>query len=131
MDIFVKTTAGILVALVVSIILVKQNKDISIILVIGVCCMVAAASLTFYKPVVDFFQKLINLGNLDSEAVGIVMKAVGIAILGEITGNICADAGNGSLGKMLQFLTTAVILWLSLPLFTSLIELIEKVLDWI
>jgi hypothetical protein len=41
---------------------------------------------------------------------------------------VCADAGNASLGKVLQILASAVILWLSLPVFTALIELIQKIL---
>ena len=124
-----KITAGVFVAIITGIILAKQNKDISVVLVIVVCCMVATTSITFYQPIFDFFQTLITLGNLDSESVKIVMKAVGIALLGEITGNLCSDAGNSSLGKTYQILTTVVILWISLPLFTSLIEIIEKVLD--
>ena len=40
----------------------------------------------------------------------------------------CTDAGNGALGKALQLLTGAVILWLSIPLIQALIELLSEML---
>ena len=67
-------------------------------------------------------------GNLEPELLHSVLKAVGIGLLAELTGQICADSGNASLGKSLQILATAVILWLMLPLFTQLIDLLEEIL---
>ena len=58
----------------------------------------------------------------------IVMRSVGIGLLSEITLHICTDSGNTALGKTLQILGNAIILWLSLPIFTKIIELIEEIL---
>lgn len=128
MDIFVKCAAGVLVAAVLIITLAKQGKDISILLVMAVCCMVLGAAVTFLQPVVDFIKQLQSIGQLDSEMITILLKAVGIGLLAEITCLICADSGNASLGKALQLLATATILWLSLPLLNELIELIDNIL---
>lgn len=128
MDIFVKCAAGILVAVVLIITLAKQGKDISLLLVMAVCCMVLGAAVTFLQPVVDFIKQLQSIGQLDSEMITILLKAVGIGLLAEITSLICADSGNASLGKALQLLATATILWLSLPLLNELIELIDNIL---
>jgi stage III sporulation protein AD len=128
MDIFVKCAAGVLVTVVLIITLAKQGKDISILLVVAVCCMVLGAAVTFLQPVVDFIKQLQSIGQLDSEMITILLKAVGIGLLAEITSLICADSGNASLGKALQLLATATILWLSLPLLNELIELIDNIL---
>lgn len=128
MDIFVKCAAGVLVAAVLIITIAKQGKDISILLVMAVCCMVLGAAVTFLQPVVDFIKQLQSIGQLDSEMITILLKAVGIGLLAEITSLICADSGNASLGKALQLLATATILWLSLPLLNELIELIDNIL---
>lgn len=128
MDIFVKCAAGILVSVVLIITLAKQGKDISLLLVIAVCCMVLGAAVTFLQPVVDFIKHLQSIGQLDPEMTTILLKAVGIGLLAEITSLICADSGNASLGKALQLLATATILWLSLPLLNELIELIDNIL---
>jgi stage III sporulation protein AD len=128
MDTFVKCAAGILVAVVFIITLSKQEKNISLLLVIAVCCMVLGAAVTFLQPVLDFIKHLQSIGQLDSEMIIILLKSVGIGLLAEITSLICADSGNASLGKSLQLLATATILWLSLPLLNELIELIDSIL---
>lgn len=128
MDIFIKAAAGILIAVVLILTLSKQGKDISLLLTIAVCSMVVSAAITYLQPVVDFLKRLQSIGQLDSETLTILMKAVGIGLLAEIIGLICTDAGNASLGKALQMLATAAILWMSIPLLNELIELIDKIL---
>lgn len=128
MDIFVKSTAGVLITIVLILALSKQGKDISLLLTIAVCCMLVSTAIIYLKPVTDFLDRLQSIGQLDSETLTILMKAVGIGLLAEITGLICTDAGNASLGKALQILATATILWMSIPLLNELIELIDKIL---
>ena len=128
MDIFMKAAAGVLIALVLSLVLSRQGKDISVLLVLLVCCIVLTAAVTSLKPVVDFVQKLGTMGKLDGGLLKTLLKAVGIGLLAEIAGLICADAGNSAMGKSLQILASAVILGLSVPIFTQLLELIETIL---
>ena len=128
MDIFLKAAAGILIAVVLGLALAKQGKDISILLVIAVCCMVLIAAVSYLQPVIEFFDKLEDLGNLNSGMLSILLKAVGIGLLTEITALICTDAGNAAMGKALQILSAAVILCISVPMFTELIELVENIL---
>lgn len=129
MDTILKAIAGVLIALVVCVILAKQNKDFTILVTISVCCMLAVVAIGYLTPVIEFFSRLESLGGLNPDLMSVILKAVGIALLGEITCNICADTGNGALGKTLQILASAVILWMSLPLFTRLIELVENLLE--
>lgn len=128
MDVFVKSVAGILITVLATLILSKKEKDFSILLVICVCCMIAAVSLGYLKEIIQFIRVLQQKGNLDSDLIGVLLKSVGIGILTEITCMICTDSGNSALGKVIQFLSSSVILWLSIPLFTQLLELIESVL---
>ena len=128
MDVFIKAAGGVLIALVLYLILAKQGKDFSLLLSVAVCCMVAGAAMTYLEPVIVFFKKLQALGQIDTEMLTIILRAVGIGLLSEITCLICTDAGNAALGKTLQLLASAVILWMSVPLFNSLITLVEEVL---
>ncbi len=129
MNDFVKAAAIALITVILGLVLAKQNKDISILLTMAVCAVVVILAMGYLHPVIDFLRKLKLLGELDSELFSVLLKAVGIGLLSEITGLICADAGSGALGKTLQLLSTAVIIWISLPLFNSLLDLIEKILE--
>ena len=128
MDIFLKIIAGILITVILYQVLAKNAKDTATLLSLIVCCMIASVAVGFLTPVIEFLQRLQNIGNLDADLVQIILRSVGIALLSQIVTQICADAGNGALGKALQILSATIILWIALPLFTILIDLIEDIL---
>ena len=128
MDTFCKAAAAVLLAVVLVPAVAKTEKDISVLLTMAVCCLVAAAALSYLEPVLDLLWELKALGDLSGEMLEILMKAVGIGLVAEIAGMICADAGNGSLGKTLQILASAAILYLSIPLFQAFLTLVQEIL---
>lgn len=113
---------------VLGLVLGQSKADISLLLTICVCSMAVLGALTYLKPVIDFARRLIQLGQLSGELLDVLLKAVGIGLLSQIAGLICADAGNQSLGKALQMITTALMLCISLPLLEQILSLLEKVL---
>ncbi len=128
MDIFLKTAGGILIALILWICLNKYNKENGAMLSMAVCAMVITAGIAFLEPVVSFLKKLQIIGNMDEDLLAVVFKTVGIGLIGEISMLICKDAGNESMGKALQILSTIVVLWMSLPVFEKLLSLLDKML---
>lgn len=131
MDGIMKAAAGAMITAMLGIILQRQGKEYAIVLVLAVSAMGACLALTYIKPVITFLEQLSDLANLDEEILRILLKAVGVGLIGEISGAICSDCGNASLGKMLQLLSAAVILWLSLPILQQVIDLIGDVLEGI
>ena len=129
MDTFLKATAAVLVTAVLGLVITKQSKDIATVLVIFVCCVIIGAAVLYLQPVVDFLNRLQILGQLDSQLLTILLKSTGIGLLTEITVLVCTDAGNSSLGKSLQIMACAVILWLSVPLMNELITLVESIMS--
>lgn len=128
MELFWKGIGGVLIAVILGLALGKNGKETGLLLTLGVCCMVAVGALSYLSPVINFVRQLQSLGQLDSQMLGILLKAVGIGLIGEIASLICIDAGNAALGKTLQLLTSSVILWLSLPLMSQLLELLQEIL---
>jgi len=128
MSIFLKAAAGVIIAVLLCIALSKSGKDISLLLSLIVCCMVIGVALSYLESVFGFFERLQSIGDLDRDKMEIVLKATGIGMLSEITNLICIDAGYSTLGKSIKVLSTAVILWLALPLLESLLDLLETIL---
>lgn len=124
-----KAGAAVLVTAALYLVLSKRDRDISMLLTVVVCCMVLGAALTYLEPVFTLFRRLQDLSSMDPEVFGILLKSVGIGLLGEIVALICTDIGNAALGKSLQILATAVIMWLSIPLLTSLLDLVGNILS--
>ena len=128
MDIFLKTSALALVVSVLHQMVSGRNKEFGTLLLALGCCLVLLTAMSYIEPVFAFIGKLQAVGNLNTEMLEILLKSVGIGILSEIAVLVCCDMGNASMGKTLQILSMAVILWLSLPLFSSLLDLIGKIL---
>ena len=128
MDIMVKAAACVLLAMVLYWMLAKQDKDVSVLLSTAVCAMIAGAAVQEFEPVLSFLKRLGDSAQLDIQLLQVLFKAVAIGLIGEITGLICSDAGNSALAKTLQLLSSIVVLMLSLPLFETLLELVEGLL---
>lgn len=128
MDIFLKAAACVLLAVIFILVLSKQGKDLGVLLIISVCCMVICAAVNFLQPMKELLTNLQTVGQLKSDTLTIILKAVGIGLITEVTCLICSDAGNAALGKTLEFLSSAVILWLSIPLLNELLELLDNIL---
>lgn len=128
MDIYLKVTAGVLMTAILCLVLGKQSADLSMLLTMAVCCMVMAAALSYFSPVLEFARRLIEIGNLDHGLLDVLLKTVGIGLVSQIAGMVCADAGKQSLSKTLQILTTAVILCIAVPVLEQMLSLIEAVL---
>lgn len=128
MDQFLQATAAVLLAVILFLVLNPHSKELGLLLTVAVCCMVIAAAGQFIQPVIGFLEKLQQVGNLDSGYLGILLKVVGVSFVSEVAALVCADAGNATLGKVLQLLAACVILWLSIPLLGSLVDLIQDIL---
>ena len=128
MDIYYKVTAGILIAVILGLVLSKYSADISLLLVMCVCCMVIAGAVKYLQPVLEFMERLLNIGRISTDSFGILLKVTGIGMVSQIAEMICADAGNRSLAKALQIMTAAVILCISIPILDQMLVLIENIL---
>lgn len=128
MDNFIKIIGCVLIASILYLILSKRDKDISVLLTLAVCSTVVCTAGIYLKPLLNFFEGLCTTANLNPEIFKILFQAVGIGILSEITALICTDIGNAAMGKTVQILSTVMILYLSLPLFQRLMDLINGIL---
>ena len=127
MEPFWKAATLALIAGVLSLTLKNQDKEYAVLLCIAACLMVTAITVTYLNPVFAFLKELETLGDLRGDMLAILIKALGVGLASEIASMICTDAGNASLTKAIQLLGGAVILYLSVPMFSALMDLIQKI----
>ena len=128
MDIFLKVSAGILITAILCFVLSGQSKDIALLLSLFVCAISLVTALNYLKPVLEFTGTLIRIGNLSYEYLGILLKIVGIGVISQISVLVCQDAKNQSLAKVLEIVTTMVILCICVPLLEEIMTLIEAIM---
>ena len=128
MELFWKAIAVSLLTAILGVVMGKQSKDISLLLSIAGCVLIAGLTAVYLSPVVGFMKELESLGNLRGDMLGILLKAVGIGLISEIASVVSGDSGNAGLGKMIQLIGSVVILWLSIPVFRVLMDLVQTIL---
>ena len=129
MNEYLRWTSVVLVGVILALVVGRQSKDMSLLLTLAVCVLVCLGAMEFLVPVTELLRELRRLGNLDSQAVSIALKCAGIGLLSELIALLCADAGQNAMGRAMEMLSAAAILWLSLPLIWELLKLIEGVLS--
>ena len=126
MALYWRAAAAVLIVLVLG--QAIGQKDLSLVLSMLAAVMVGLLLLRYLEPVLDFLRELQQLGDFQGNMLEILLKVLGIGIISEITQMVCKDSGNSSLSQAMQLLGTAVILWLSLPIFKTLLDIIQKIL---
>lgn len=127
MEVFWKAAALAVLTMILCAALDKSSKDISAVLSIAACCAVIMAALHYLTDVMGFLWELGSSTDYPNPFLNILLKISGAALTTEVTGLICADAGNSSLGKAVQILGSAAILFLSLPVFEALMTVIQEI----
>ena len=125
---YLKTIAGVLIAIILYLILHKQGKEQAVLLSIATCCLIVTVAMGYLSPILSFFKKLQQAGSIDETLFQALLKAVCAGLIGEIVMLLCSDAGNSALGKSVQILTVGVMIWIALPILYELLSLIETIL---
>lgn len=128
MELFWKTVGAVLICAILVLVLERQNRDFSLMITVAASAMICIGAAKLFDPVLSFLGQLETLAGLSSDMLLTLIKVFGIGMTGEIAASVCKDAGNASLGKGLQFLTNAAILYLSVPIFSALTDLFVGVL---
>lgn len=129
MEVIYQVIGVVLLTVIVSMTLNAQSKSFACMLVMLVCVMILATAAHFLSPVMDFLQTLAELTGLGGDILSVLFKTLGITVISEIAVLICNDAGQSSLGKALQMATNAAIVWLSLPVFQALLDLLRQIME--
>lgn len=126
MALFWQTLGGVLIALILWSLLSSRSREGAVLLSLAVCTMVLLAAVNFLKPVVELIHTLADSAQLDTQLLQTLLKAVGIGLIAELAGLLCADSGNGTLGRAIEMVAAAAVLWLCIPLITRLLELVQQ-----
>ena len=113
---------GIL-AVVFATVLKKYAPDLSILLSMGATVVIGILFLRLFQPVLAFLEELRELTGLEPALLEPVLKCLGISLLSQICINVCTDAGQNAIGKMIQISACILCLYISLPLFRGVLSL--------
>lgn len=120
---------GIGITALIIIIVIKQYKPefaVYISIIAGIAILLL--SLSQVSSVVDLLKDISSRASISSEFLGIILKITGIAILTEFAVSICQDSGESAIASKIDIGGKIMIITMSIPIISSLLETILKVL---
>lgn len=128
MELFLRSVALALLAVVLGLLLCERNQVFGTLLSVTACCMALLALEQLLQPVIELLEELRQLANMSTEVFSIVMKVTGISLIAQLARLVCDDAGQKAMGKVIGLLSNGAILWVSIPLVRTLLASIQEVL---
>ncbi len=129
MTTFLQAASATLLAVVLILSFRSQGRDIGLLLSVFLCCALGCLAASYLAPVIQFMNQLQTVGGIDDDMMLMLLKVVGIAFLSEIASLVCTDSGNSAMGKALQYLAVAIIMYLSLPAYEKLLDQILSIME--
>ena len=117
-----------LIALVIAIILRQYKPEYAIYVSLIAGALILALSLSQASDLFQLLRNLASKANISSQFLGIILKITGISILTEFAVNICLDAGEKAIAHKIDMGGKVIMIAISLPILTTLLETILKVL---
>lgn len=117
-----------LTAIIIIIILKQYKPEFAVYVSILAGIFILLLSLAKISGIVNLLQDLAYRANISSQFLGIILKITGIAILTEFAVSICQDSGESSIANKIDIGGKVTIITISLPIISSLLETILKIL---
>ena len=120
---------GIAFIALVIIILLKQYKPefaIYISLLTGILILLLV--MDELKGIITLLQSLASKASINSSFLTLLIKITGIAFLSEFAVSICKDSGEGAIASKIEIGSKIIIISMSIPIISSLLEIILKIL---
>ena len=91
--------------------------------------VLVGASLALYAPVLTRIQTLLSVTSA-AEYASPLLRALGIALICELTASFCRDLGENTVAEGVQLFGKLEILVLSLPLVDKVLEIAKELLQY-
>lgn len=120
----VRAAAVCVLAALLCALLPRREMRLGVVLAAGLGVM-----LMCLEPLREGAQTLYNLGvQGGADENGVMIRAVGVAMLSEFGAQLCRDAGEGTLAGRVELAGRAAMLTLALPLLNDLIKTLGNML---
>lgn len=117
-----------LTGLVIIVILKQYRPEYAIYVSIIAGVLILFLAMQKISGVINLLQLISEKTYINKNFLGILLKITGIAILTEFAVSICSDAGEKAIASKIEIGSKVIIIAMSLPIITSLLELVIKIL---
>lgn len=120
-----------LLALIIIVILKQYKPEFAIYVSMIAGVLILVLSIQKLTGIINLLQSLANKTYINKSFLSILLKITGIAFITEFAVSICLDAGEKAIASKIEIGSKVIIIAMSIPIITSLLELVIEILPWI
>lgn len=121
--------AGIIVVSLILIIFIRDTKkEFSLLLSIAVGILVFMSVAQEFYSVVETISSLVESSGEISSYISLMLKILGISLLGQLVIDLCRDNGENALATQTEIAIKIVIISMTLPLIETVIKIVTGLL---
>ena len=105
----------------------KTNKEYALLISLGTAAVLLLFLLERAGPVLQQVEDLAASGPLEGEAVGLMLRAVGITVVGQVVARLFKDAGESALAYTVELAARAAVLAAALPALGRLLKYLGEI----
>lgn len=117
-----------LLTLVIIIILKQYKPEFAIYASIIAGILILVIAFEKMTGIIELLQTISNKTYINKSFLTILIKITGIAFLTEFAVSICSDAGEKAIANKIEIGSKIIIITMSIPIITSLLELVVEIL---
>ena len=116
---------GISIFAVIMIIILKNYRpEMALVLSIITGIGIMLYAISKMSSVINVLNDLVSKSGVNTDFLLIIIKVIGIAYIVELGKNVCIDAGQSSIATKLEMAGKVVIVVLTIPLISSLVNVL-------
>ena len=116
------------IGLVIAIILKQYKPEYALYVSIIAGILILFMVMEKLSGIIKLLQSISNKTFINKQFLGILLKITGIAIITEFAVSICSDAGEKAIATKIEMGSKVIIIAMSIPIISSLLELIVEIL---
>lgn len=117
-----------LLALIIIVILKQYKPEYAIYVSMAAGVLILVFAIQKLTGIINLLQSLANKTYINQNFLGILLKITGIAFITEFAVSICSDAGEKAIASKIEIGSKVIIISMSIPIITSLLELVIEIL---
>lgn len=117
-----------LLALIIIVILKQYKLEFAIYVSMIAGVLILVLAIQKLTGIINLLQSLANKTYINKSFLSILLKITGIAFITEFAVSICSDAGEKAIASKIEIGSKVIIIAMSIPIITSLLELVIEIL---
>ena len=128
MEEIIKIIAIGLISLVIIIILKQYKPEFTIYASVIAGVIILFMVLNRLEGIINLLKSISIKSGINNQFLELLLKITGIAFLAEFAINICKDAGETAIASKIEIGCKVIIVSMSIPIFSCLLEIITKLI---